>query len=34
MILTFLQKLKGEMKMYNEDGAKVDITIKNFKKSI
>ena len=34
MILTFLQKLKGEMKMYNEDGTKVDITIKNFKKPI
>ncbi len=32
MILTFLQKLKGEMEMYNEDGTKVDITIKNFKK--
>ena len=32
MILTFLQKLKGEMKMYSEDGTKVDITIKNFKK--
>ena len=34
MILTFLQKLKGEMKIYNEDGTKVDITMKNFKKSI
>ena len=34
MILTFLQKLKGEMKIYSEDGTKVDITIKNFKKSI
>ena len=32
MILTFLQKLKGEMKMYSEDGTKVDITIKNYKK--
>ena len=34
MILTFLQKLKGEMKIYDEDGTKVEITIKNFKKSI
>ena len=34
MILTFLQKLKGEMKMHSEDGTKVDIIIKNFKKSI
>jgi len=32
MILTFLKKLKGEMKIYNEDGTKVDIIIKNFKK--
>jgi len=34
MILTFLQKLKGEMKIYSEDGTKVDITMKNFKKLV
>ena len=33
MINAFLQKMKGEMRMYSEDGTKVDITIKNFKKS-
>ena len=32
MINAFLQKLKGEIKMYTEDGTKVDIVIKNFKK--
>ncbi len=30
MINAFLQKLKGEMKMYSEDGTKVDIEIANY----
>ncbi len=33
MINAFLQKLKGEMKMYSEDGTKVDIEIANYKKN-
>ena len=31
MINAFLQKLKGEMKVYSEDGTKVDIEIKNYR---
>jgi two-component sensor histidine kinase len=32
MINAFLQKLNGKMKMYSEDGTKVDIEIINYKK--
>ena len=32
MIHAFLQKLNGKMKMYSEDGTKVDIEIVNYKK--
>ncbi len=31
MINAFLQKMEGTINMYNEDGAKVDIEIKNYK---
>ncbi len=31
MINAFMKKLKGDIKIYNEDGTKVDIEIKNFK---
>lgn len=31
MINAFLQKLKGEMKIYSDNGTRVDIEIKNFK---
>ncbi len=31
MINAFLQKLKGEMKIYSEGGTKIDIEIKNYK---
>jgi len=33
MIRAFLQKLKGEMNIYSEDGTKVDIEIKNYRNS-
>jgi two-component system, sensor histidine kinase PdtaS len=31
MIQTFIQKMKGELKTYSEDGTKVEITITNYK---
>ena len=31
MIRAFLQKLKGEMKVFSEDGTKVDVEIKNYR---
>jgi two-component sensor histidine kinase len=31
MINAFLQKLKGEMKIFSEDGTKIDIEIKNYR---
>lgn len=31
MINAFMKKLKGDIRIYNEDGTKVDIEIKNFK---
>lgn len=31
MINAFLQKMNGDMKMYNEDGARTEITIRDFK---
>lgn len=34
MIQTFIQKLKGELKTYSEEGTKVEITITNYKPAI
>jgi len=34
MIQTFIQKMKGEIKVYSEEGTKVEITITNYKPGI
>lgn len=34
MIQTFIQKMKGELKTYSEEGTKVEITITNYKPAI
>ena len=34
MIHAFIQKMKGEIRIYSEDGTKVELTIRNFKRPV
>lgn len=33
MIDAFIQKMKGDIKIYSEDGTKVELTVRNFKRA-
>jgi Signal transduction histidine kinase len=34
MIHAFIQKMKGDMKIYSEDGTKVELIIRNYKRPV